>query len=118
MNASVIRLYSPLLAELVDEDGYSSSLSSVGLISYEEDIRDAIAADDILKTEKGLADYLDNQLLKQRVISMCPTVERYQYNLWGVLEIKSHGELNQEELEVLKREWAGQACDGWGECRV
>ena len=115
-NASVIRLYSPLLAELVDEDGYSSSLSSVGLISYEEDIRDAIAADDILKTEKGLADYLDNQLLKQRVISMCPTVERYQYNLWGVLEIKSHGELNPEELEVLKREWAGQACDGWGEC--
>ena len=32
-NASVIRLYSPLLAELVDEDEYSSSLSSVGLIS-------------------------------------------------------------------------------------
>lgn len=115
-NASVIRLYSPLLAELVDEDEYSSSLSSVGLISYEEDIRDAIAADDILKTEKGLGDYLDNQLLKQRVISMRPTVERYQYNLWGVLEIKSHGELNPEELEVLKREWAGQACDGWGEC--
>lgn len=47
---------------------------------------------------------------------MRPTVERYQYNLWGVLEIKSHGELNQEELEVIKREWAGQACDGWGEC--
>ena len=115
-NASVIRLYSPLLAELVDEDEYSSSLSSVGLISYEDDILDAIAADDILKTEKGLADYLDNQLLKQRVISMRPTVERYQYNLWGVLEIKSHGELNPEELEVLKREWAGQACDGWGEC--
>ena len=58
------------------------------MISYEDDILDAIAADDILKTEKGLADYLDNQLLKQRVISMCPTVERYQYNLWGVLEIK------------------------------
>lgn len=114
-NVSIIRLYSPLLAELVDEDEYSSSLSSVGLISYEEDIREAIAADDILKTEKGLADYLDNQLLKQRVISMRPMVERYQYNLWGVLEIKSHGELNPEELEVLKREWAGQACDGWGE---
>ena len=74
-----------------DEDEYSSSLSSVGLISYEDDILDAIAADDILKTEKGLADYLDNQLLKQRVISMRPTVERYQYNLWGVLEIKSMG---------------------------
>ena len=115
-NASVIRLYSPLQAELVDEDEYCSSLSSVGLISYEEDIRDAIAADDILKTEKGLGEYLDNQLLKQRVISMRPTVERYQYNLWGVLEIKSHGELNPEELEVIKREWAGQACDGWGEC--
>ena len=114
-NVSIIRLYSPLLAELVDEDEYSSSLSSVGLISYEDDILDAIAADGILKTEKGLADYLDNQLLKQRVISMRPTVERYQYNLWGVLEIKSHGELNPEELEVLKREWAGQACDGWGE---
>ena len=64
-NASIIRLYSPLQAELVDEEEHSSSLSSVGLISYEDDIREAIAADDILKTEKGLGDYLDNQLLKQ-----------------------------------------------------
>ena len=46
---------------------------------------------------------------------MRPTVERYQYNLWGVLEIKSYGELNPEELEVIKREWAGQVYDGWGE---
>ena len=112
---SVTRLFSPLQAELVDEDEYSSSLSSVGLIAYEDHIRKAIAEDYVLRTEKGLGDYLDNQLLKRRIISMRPTVERYQYNLWGVLEIKSHGELNPEELEVLKREWAGQAYDGWGE---
>lgn len=111
----VTRLFSPLQAELVDEDEYSSSLSSVGLIAYEDHIRKAIAEDYVLRTEKGLGDYLDNQLLKRRIISMRPTVERYQYNLWGVLEIKSHGELNPEELEVLKREWAGQAYDGWGE---
>lgn len=112
---SVTRLFSPLQAELVDEDEYSSSLSSVGLIAYEDHIQKAIAEDYVLRTEKGLGEYLDNQLLKRRIISMRPTVERYQYNLWGVLEIKSHGELNQEELEVIKREWAGQACDGWGE---
>lgn len=112
---SVTRLFSPLQAELVDEDEYSSSLSSVGLIAYEDHIQKAIAEDYVLRTEKGLGEYLDNQLLKRRIISMRPTVERYQYNLWGVLEIKSHGELNPEELEVLKREWAGQACDGWGE---
>lgn len=115
---SVTRLFSPLQAELVDEDEYSSSLSSVGLIAYEDHIQKAIAEDYVLRTEKGLGEYLDNQLLKRRIISMRPTVERYQYNLWGVLEIKSHGELNPEELEVIKREWAGQACDGndgWGE---
>ena len=111
---SITRLFSPLQAELVDEDEYSSTLSSVGLIAYEDHIRKAIAEDYVLTTEKGLGDYLDNQLLKRRIISMRPTVERYQYNLWGVLEIKSHGELNPEELEVLKREWAGQAYDGWG----
>lgn len=46
---------------------------------------------------------------------MFPTVEAYQYRLWGVLEVKSWGELSLEELEVIKREWEGQAADGWGE---
>ena len=46
---------------------------------------------------------------------MFPTVESYQYKLWGVLEVKSWGKLQPEEWEFIKDQWAGQAADGWGE---
>ena len=46
---------------------------------------------------------------------MNPTVEIWQGELWGVLEVKSHGELSPSELSALTEEWCGQESDGWGE---
>lgn len=109
------RLFSPLSGEYEDYEGYQSSLSEYSLWGYDNEIKAVIEKNWLYEQKKGLAEYLDNQLLKQRVISMFPTVEAYQYRLWGVLEVKSWGELSPEELEVIKREWEGQAADGWGE---
>lgn len=111
----VTRLFSPICGEIEDFEGYQSFLSASRLTAYQYDIKKAIEYNRIQENRKGLGEYLDNQLLKQRIISMFPTVETYQYQLWGVLEIKSHGPLFPEELEVVKREWEGQAADGWGE---
>jgi len=65
--------------------------------------------------ERGLAIYLHNQLLKRKVFCMNPVVEVWNGQLWGVLEVKSHGPLSPQELSGLMEEWQGQESDGWGE---
>ena len=114
-NLVVTRLFSRLAGTFEDEDGDRSSFSAFDLAAYEYNIRKAIKGDFIQEVSKGLAEYLGNQLLKQRVISMFPSVETYRHELWGVLEVKSWGELLPEEWEFIREEWAGQAADGWGE---
>ncbi|MDD2957576.1 MAG: hypothetical protein PHR92_03515 [Lachnospiraceae bacterium] len=42
-------------------------------------------------------------------------MESWQGELWGVLEVKSNGELSPAELDALTEEWCGQESDGWGE---
>ena len=109
------KLFSLLEGTLEDEEEYQSSFSAYSLVGYEYDIKKAIEQDFIQNVPKGLAEYLDNQLLKQRVISMFPTVETYRNQLWGVLKVKSRGQLLPEEWKVLRDEWTGQCSDGWGE---
>ena len=46
---------------------------------------------------------------------MHPSVEEYGGELWGVLTVKTYGELNQRELEALREEWRTMADGGWGE---
>lgn len=65
--------------------------------------------------ERGIAVYLGNRLLKRKVFSMNPAVEMWNGELWGVLEVKSHGPLSPQELAGLMEEWQGQESDGWGE---
>lgn len=111
----VTRLFSPLSGTYENEEGYQSSFSAMDLAGYEFNIRKAIEVNFIQENPKGLAEYLNNQLVKRRVISMFPTVENYRYQLWGVLEVKSRGELRPEEWTFIKEEWTGQTADGWGE---
>lgn len=65
--------------------------------------------------DRGLAAYLDNQLLARKIRCMNPTVESWHGELWGVLEIQSYGSLSEKELEAVKEYWQGQESDGWGE---
>lgn len=65
--------------------------------------------------DRGLAEYIRNRILRQKVFRMFPDVEVWQGELWGVLEIESYGKLSDTELNAVIAEWSGQASDGWGE---
>ena len=58
--------------------------------------------------DRGLAAYLDNQLLARKIRCMNPTVESWHGELWGVLEIQSYGSLSEKELEAVKEYCKGR----------
>ena len=63
-------------------------------------------------SEKGLAMYLSIELLGKRFFTMPPSVEECGGEIWGVLTVKTYGELNQRELEALREEWRTMADGG------
>ena len=86
------------------------------LCSYQKEILDQIAKERLPEEEdRGLAEYLNDEGLKEKIYSMNPTVEVWRGELWGVLEVEYRGELSQKEIEDIKEYWEGQASDGWGE---
>lgn len=121
-NLTIIRLFSPLTANLYTADGcggfsdWPDELSTTELCNYTDAILKQIQKEHLnSEGDRGLATYLHNTALEQKVYSMQPTVEIWQGELWGVLEVKSHGELSPAELDALTEEWCGQESDGWGE---
>ncbi len=46
---------------------------------------------------------------------MTPDVEVYVGSLWGVLTVRTYGELNDRELAAVMEEWKAMADSGWGE---
>lgn len=118
-----IRLFSPLKGFLYPYDeewgGMSDQpeeISAGELCKYEDRILKRIRQERLEKeAERGLAVYLRNRLLKRKVFSMKPTVEVWDGELWGVLEIKSRGSLSRHELSGLMDAWRSQESDGWGE---
>ncbi len=117
------KLFSPLKGFLYchDEDGGSlwdepMEIDPGQLCQYGNQIQEMIRQEHLEEEgERGLAVYLGNRLLKRKVFSMNPTVEMWNGELWGVLEVKSHGPLSPQELAGLMEEWQGQESDGWGE---
>ena len=91
-------------------------MSPSELCEYEEQIKEKIEQEHLdSEGSRGLAVYLDHCFLERKVASMMPAVEVWQGELWGVLEVKSHGSLSEKELEAAKDYWSGQESDGWGE---
>ena len=82
---------------------------------YQKEIQKALQKYSSSLSERGLADYMDNILLKRKLISMIPQIEEWDHKLWGVLEVKSHGKLSEGELQEVKKAWSGQCSDGFGE---
>lgn len=117
-----IRLFSPLTAFLYISDEYSSSsdwpdeLNPAELCAYEDEILEMIQKERLASEgDRGLAVYLRNAAIKEKVYSMKPTVENWKDELWGVLEVKSYGRLTEMEQKALINEWCAQESDGWGE---
>ncbi len=110
-----LKLYSPLSGRFFDSEDCGRALNRITLSGYKREIQDALGKDEILQSEKGLAEYIQPPSLKERIISMHPGVEVWSYGMWSVLTVKCRGALSGGELETLKDEWHGQMTDGWGE---
>lgn len=117
-----MKLFSPLYAVLYERNEWGDlevdpvCMGTDELCDYQDEILAAIERDRLTEEgERGLAVYLRNELLKRKVFSMKPTVEKWDGRLWGVLEVQSYGTLSDAELKGVMEEWSGQESDGWGE---
>ena len=65
---------------------------------------------------RGLMEYLHgDQTVDRKVYSAYPTVEEYQGELWGVMEVGLRGRLTDAETKILTEYITGQYADGFGE---
>lgn len=65
--------------------------------------------------QRGFMAWSDDEYLRHKVLSVFPTVETINDVPYGVITIKSYGELSKTELDELGDEITGQLSDGWGE---
>lgn len=119
---SVLRFFSPLIATMYTKDDwgnleeYGEEVFPAELCSYETEILKRIAEENLEEEgDRGLVVYLDDPKLEEKIYSMKPTVEVWRGELWGVLEVESHNQLSEREIEAVKEYWEGQESDGWGE---
>ena len=75
------------------------------LTEYEEEIRTELEREGAGESERGLAANFRSRLLERKIFSMFPSVEAYEGELHGVLEVKTIGTLSKWEMEELKEEW-------------
>lgn len=116
------RLFSPLEGNFYEEDEWGDMeetpvvMNGMDLMQYAESIQEQLEKEDWShEGDRGLAEYLDNQLLKQRVVSMLPGIEEVNGCLYGVMTMVSRGDLTAQEMGMVIESWSGQASDGWGE---
>ena len=83
-----MRLYSPLVGAFYDSEDHGTSMDGYALRGYDWTIQKALENDWIQKSRAGLAEYLDEGPLKEKVVSMHPAVEVWNYCLWGVLQVE------------------------------
>ena len=121
-NMISLRLFSPLTANVYpnNEWGHLSDcpeeVSPYELCAYADEIQQMIEQEHLdSEGERGLAVYLHDEQLQDKVFCMKPAVEIWQGELWGVLEVQTHGELSAGEMKELISQWEGQCSDGWGE---
>lgn len=118
------RLFSPLSAHCYEKyrfngktkyEEYPVRWDGYSLVNYQESIRKALGRECKWMGKNGLAEFLNNALLKRKIACMMPGIEEWDRRLWGVLEVKSYGTLFERELQEVIEEWRGQCSDGFGE---
>ncbi len=115
------RLYCPLKFQMDvddDDDMYPIDVDSANYIDYDYEINEHIREDinfDENAVERGLAAYFHDENLDRKVHSAVPRVETRNGDIYGVITVKSYGELDKSELIDLTNELTGQLADGWGE---
>ena len=114
------RLYCPLTFRVDPDDPYDDydEVDSANYINYDNEINAAVRADlysDEDAVRRGLAAYFHDENLGQKVLSAMPGVETCNGDIYGVITVKSYGELNKVEMMDLIDDLTGQLADGFGE---
>lgn len=116
------RLISPLEGNFHEENEWGNMeetplvLDGRDLLQYADSIQERLEKEDWSQEgDRGLAEYMDHRLLKQRVMSIFPGIEEIGGCLYGTATVVSRGALTPQELEAVMEYWSGQASDGWGE---
>jgi len=116
-----IRFWSPLFLKLSgkNEWGYDSDaltiLDSDQLMPYHETIMSAIECERFPgEGNRGLAVYLNEEHLQEKVYSIVPAVEEWEDDLWGITEVQLLAELEADEMVDLVEAITSQFADGWG----
>ncbi len=116
----MMRIFFPL--KIVSYPQYDCSedeqedISPKEAVAYEDQILAAIAKENrFFENDRGLAEYLDEGTLKEKVHSLYPSVEIIDGELWGVMTAQLRQPLSGEETAELLDFVSGQNSDGYGE---
>ena len=117
---SEIKLYCPLTFRVEPDDPCDNldEVDSANYIGYDHEINAAVRADlysDEGAVKRGLAAYFHDDNLDKKVYSAVPKVETRNRDIYGVITVKSYGELNKIEMIDLIDDLKGQLGDGFGE---
>lgn len=97
-------------------EDYPEEISSAEAVVYEDQILAAIAKENRhFENDRGLAEYIRDEALKEKVYSLYPTVEVVDGELWGVMVAGLKDTLSGEETAALIDYVCGQNSDGYGE---
>ena len=113
------KLYCPLKIMIEDEDGCDLiEIDSANYIDYDFEINAHIREDlnsDEDAVKRGLAAYFHDENLDKKVYSAVPRVETRGGDIYGVITVRSYGELSRAEMIDLINDLTGSLADGWGE---
>lgn len=120
----MLRLFSPLFPYHCRRNQWgdyefeneTEELTGSEVLEYERDILALIEKERMpCESEQGLAIYIHDEALSQKISSIFPTVEQWNNELWCVTEVKTHEPLSAAEYARLTDFLTGQYADGWGE---
>jgi len=116
------KLYCPLSFQIEPEEGEDygdlTEVDSANYIYYDDEINEIIRKEfdhDENEREHGLNEYTRSDYLAKKVYSIFPSVETRDGDLYGVVTIRSYGELDKADFIELTEEIEGQLADGFGE---
>lgn len=113
------KLYCPLKIMIEDEDGCDLiKIDTANYIDYDFEINAHIREDlnsDEDAVKRGLAAYFHDENLDKKVYSAVPRVETRGGDIYGVITVRSYGELSRAEMIDLINDLTGSLADGWGE---
>lgn len=120
MANETIRIFFPL--KIVSYPQYDcvederEDISPREAVTYEDQILAAIAKENRhFENDRGLAEYIHDEALQEKVYSLYPSVETVDGELWGVMSAGLKEPLSGEETAALMDYVCGQNSDGYGE---